>query len=166
MLSFFLRVIFAFFAVSVAAQQPCYTACKFSFCSYGAAEFAVAFEPGAPFSNIMCMRPPRRLGKVYSFGEAHVMPSRMAISEWKPPGLQQGFGKNFFKPFHFINTAYTGMTHEKTQRNQRTFLNQTCFAVPITSYQIIDTKNQHVQYVNNFTADKFTDCIALKTFVF
>lgn len=158
-----------FLALLSYASATCFAGCRFRFCTYATAEFAVGSEPGRPFSGTLCSASDApRLGKVHAFGEAVLInppAAPTAISQWQAPGLLQPFAPNVFKPFDFVGTPYSGVTHEILQRNQNMYLNATCWALPLAAYQIIDGNATVIANVNAGN-NTLVECVALKTFTF
>lgn len=154
-------------AILTGAAASCYNPCTFKFCTYKAAIFTIGSEPDNPFSSILCMHktPLLRLGKVHRFGEPLLVDDKpVPISKWQPNGLQQRFDPNFFIPFSFANTPYSGVAHITVQRGQLPFLNNTCWALPVVAYNTIDANDTVVDNISDVSRP-LVDCAALKTFI-
>lgn len=154
-------------AILTCVAASCYKPCVFTFCNYQSAMFTVGKEPDRPFSSILCMHktPLLRLGKVHRFGEPRLVHARpVPISKWQPVGLQQRFDPNFFIPFSFTNTPYSGVAHITVQSGQLPFLNNTCWALPVVAYNTIDSNDTVVDNISD-DSRPLVDCVAVKTFI-
>lgn len=171
-----LLLIITCFYLACLTRGNCYKPCRFTFCTYAAAQFAVGLTPNEPFTSILCMPQPAtkeprvRLGKVQAFGEAwlvnrtHGGPLRM--SQWRACQSDvQPLPNNFFTPFAFASTPYSGVAHAPLQKGQKTLLNTTCWALPIVAYNIIDDNDHVLQNIYD-SSKPLQDCVALETFVF
>lgn len=151
------------------AHASCYAGCMFRFCTYATAEFAVGDEPGRPFSGTLCTAAGsgKRLGKVHAFGEARLIEGNgdpTPISLWRPAGLQQPFSPYWFKSFDFLGTPFSGVTHEHLHQNQRSYLKERCWALPLAAYQLLNNMGNVTANINSNRP--LVDCVSLKTFTF
>lgn len=155
------------------AIGPCYPGCKFYLSSSVGftQEYAVAFgEAGRPFTNVFHDSNERVIGKVHNLAEAYNVdtPTRpIRISAWRPRGLNQTFNSNFFQPVSFPNTLFSGVTHARVNGNQKKFLNNHCWVLPITDYTSLITRNRSLVKAKRLhPSNTFRDCVAIKTFTF
>lgn len=165
--AFLLVLAAAAFAVS---EATCYNRCRFRFCN-GKSKFYLPAKPDRAFTGKICSRWGNRvIGHVDSTGEARVVlrhRKTVRISKWHPWGLKQKFSSSFFKSYNVHRyykgrkIAFSGIGHEVPQQNQRRFLKNRCFFVPLTAYQVLNRKGNVV--ANRHPRNAHRDCVAFKT---
>lgn len=147
-------------------DASCYSKCRFVFCNRRSS-FKVGVQTRYPFTGRICL-PGTNLGHIDSTGEAYnVDYYPVPISKYYPYGLKQKFSPSFFKSLrirgHFAGRKidFSGVGHEKPQNNQGDFLNQKCWALPVTAYQVLD--NNGYVIANKHPRRPLVDCVAFKT---
>jgi len=100
-----------------------------------------------------------------------------ALRQWHPPGLRQYFAPSFFKAGHLPRTFETCctpsspsgntvklsksfVTHQAPESNQRDYLHNKCWILPILNYQTYSARGFAI---NNRGKNSTSDCIAFVT---
>lgn len=138
----------------------CPDECKFRFCD-GTNVYSVPLIGNKPFSSAICAKSGISIGLIASTGEALLVEEEVVpISEWEPQGLRQHFAPSFFKTFS-INSTSSGVGREEVQVNQLEFLDERCWILPISSYQVLGQKRNVIGTVETLKGP-LLDCISFE----
>lgn len=145
------------------AFKPCYNSCRFRFCDYKI-HFKIGEQHGMAFTGAICSNLGTRIGLVKTTGEAYVFDGRnvVKLSKWLPKGLNKLFSATFFKSYTLHDQNLSGIGHEEMKKNQLWFLNNRCFVLPLTSYQVLH-RFGYVVGVKHPKGSPFLDCVEFIT---
>lgn len=153
-------------------KDACGSTCEFTFCDESGLESSGKIydlkgsSSDKAFTKAICRADKgKHIGVVGSTGEAYYQSkdgSKTLLSAWSPSGLEQQFSSSFFKTYSLGNDKYSGVGHEEPQENQGKYLNNKCFVLPITAYEVLDHQTGTV-IDNKHPKDSFKACVAFNT---
>lgn len=168
----FATLLLALLAASPARATLCYDKCIFRFCNFHVSFTTGRGTPDIAFTRAICLKQKehnRKVGIVGRSGETRVMIDGKAvpISQWHPAGLKENFRASFFKTFIIEPEGnISGIGHETVHRNQKDFLNDKCFVVPLEMYVKLNQFDTEIANVFPSTDEPLKNCIAFKSFSF
>lgn len=157
-------IIALFLSCAALSEASCYGTCRFQFCD---GTSTIKAKPDVSLTVPICLRDGKPVG-IVNTGEALLRRRRFVrISKYMPHGLLQNFSSSFFKTYNVRVHSYgrkvdrSGVGHETPQQNQIRFLNNKCWILPVTAYQVLNERGYVID--NKHPNRPLVDCIAFKT---
>lgn len=157
-------------AASPVSATLCYNECRFRFCNFHVSFTTGRGTPDVAFTRNICLKEHnRKIGIVGRSGETRVIVNGkpVPISQWHPVGLQQTFNATFFKTFIIEPEGnISGVGHETVHRNQKDFLNNVCFVLPLEMYVDLNQFDTPIANVFPSKEEPMKNCVAFLSFSF
>ena len=171
--TFVTALLAALFALTHASPlSECKPGCKFEMVG-GRITYSLPPEGNAWFTGTINLKQEylddnRAVGIVSSTGVPHFFTGRHAypITNLGQSQLDVPFPQDFFKATSSVGSR-SGIMHTGLKGDQKKYLDNVCWILPIRSYQLLERSTGHVvENVNIEEKDKFKECIAFRTRVY